>query len=117
MKIRQLLALGLVSLLWLSCAAAADARQEALRQPKPNRDGQPKGEHQVPLQVNPSKASQATLQDEPRVPELVIAGHVIVRLRSYAGGLTPEERAYDLRRRLGVIFTLPDLRAEDVEVW
>jgi hypothetical protein len=50
------------------------------------------------------------------VPELVIDGHVVMRLRTQAGGLTPTERAYDLRKRLGPILTLPGLSANDVEV-
>jgi hypothetical protein len=50
------------------------------------------------------------------VPELIIAGHAVMRLRARAGGLTPLERAYSLRQRLGPILTLPNLSAEDVEV-
>jgi len=50
------------------------------------------------------------------VPELVIAGRVVMRLRSQAGGLTPEERADALRQRLGVIITLPNIVPADVQV-
>ena len=50
------------------------------------------------------------------VPELVIEGRVVMRLRAQAGGMTPEERAYNLRQRLGPILSLPNLTAEDVVV-
>ncbi|MES2465036.1 MAG: hypothetical protein V4671_31105 [Armatimonadota bacterium] len=50
------------------------------------------------------------------VPELIIAGRAVMRLRSRAGGLTPLERAYSLRQRLGPILTLPNLSAEDVTI-
>ena len=49
-------------------------------------------------------------------PEVVIGGEVVMRIRSGAGGLTPEERADAVRRRLGPILTMPDLQAEDVWV-
>jgi hypothetical protein len=39
-----------------------------------------------------------------------------MRLRARAGGLTPLERAYSLRQRLGPILTLPNLSADDVTV-
>ncbi len=50
-------------------------------------------------------------------PELVIGGRAVMRLRATAGGLSPDERAYDLRRRLGPILTLPNLSANDVTVY
>lgn len=50
------------------------------------------------------------------VPELTIAGHTVMRLRATAGGLSPQERAYDLRRRLGPILTLENLTANDVTI-
>ena len=49
-------------------------------------------------------------------PELMIAGRTVMRLRARAGGLTPAERAYNLRQRLGPILTLPILTAEDVTI-
>jgi hypothetical protein len=60
--------------------------------------------------------SAIAVVDDISVPELVIAGHVVMRLRATAGGLTSEERAYSLRQRLGPILTLPNLTAEDVRV-
>lgn len=63
----------------------------------------------APAAAEPDAATDA-------VPELVIAGHVVMRLRTRAGGLTPQERAYSLRQRLGPILTLPDLSADDIKV-
>jgi hypothetical protein len=63
--------------------------------------------------------ARTTARDETNwqsVPELIIAGRAVMRLRSRAGGLTPLERAYSLRQRLGPILTLPNLSAEDVTV-
>lgn len=59
------------------------------------------------------KSGEANWQS---VPELIIAGRAVMRLRSRAGGLTPLERAYSLRQRLGPILTLPNLTAADVIV-
>ena len=74
----------------------------------------------TPVPATQVPASPPTIIREPdlqlMVPELVIQGHVIMRLRSRAGGLTPEERALSLRQRLGPILTLPNLSASDVTV-
>ena len=50
------------------------------------------------------------------IPELVIAGRVVMRLRAQAGGLTPAERADALARRLGPILALTDIAPADVSV-
>ena len=103
-------AFGLATILWTVSAVDAGpetpsqnvpsgARQETTQEPKTPPTG--------PILEVPEKVS---------VPELVIAGHVVIRLRSRAGGLTSTERAYNLRQRLGPILTLPNLSAEDVVV-
>lgn len=60
----------------------------------------------------PAGAQQAP----PAVPEVVIGGRVVMRIRTGAGGLTPDERAEAVRVRLGPILTMPDLRPSDVRV-
>lgn len=49
-------------------------------------------------------------------PEVVIGGQVVMRIRTGAGGLTPEERANSVRQRLGPILTMTDLTMQDVAV-
>lgn len=100
LKARYVLTAGL---LWAASASAAIAAQT----PLPTKNAAPA----VPPNETRSIAGEAA-----SVPELVIAGRVVMRLRARAGGLTPIERAYDLRRRLGPILTLPNLSAEDIEV-
>lgn len=51
-----------------------------------------------------------------QAPEVVIGGRVVMRIRTGAGGLTPDERADAVRRRLGPILTMTDLSPEDVQV-
>lgn len=80
----------------------------------------------VPVQPAPAQTAEPAPSKVPSVtaetdnvdsfPELVIGGHVVMRLRSRAGGLTPQERAYSLRQRLGPILTLPNLTPDDVQV-
>jgi hypothetical protein len=95
--------LALASLLWaVSDASALVARGTAQEDPRNPGAAEPM----------PPPASRP----ETGVPELVIAGRVVLRLRSQAGGLSAGERAFSLRQRLGPILTLPDLRAEDVTV-
>lgn len=71
---------------------------------------------QIPAATKSAPPSEGVPAEQGEIPELVIAGRAVMRLRATAGGLTPQERAYSLRQRLGPILTLPDLRAEDVEV-
>jgi quercetin dioxygenase-like cupin family protein len=70
----------------------------------------------APPAASPAAAVKTGDADFESVPELIIAGRAVMRLRSRAGGLTPLERAYSLRQRLGPILTLPNLTAEDVTV-
>ena len=92
------------------CAAGSpvEARQVAPQKKQP--------QQQVPAATKVAPPSEGTPAEQGEIPELVIAGRAVMRLRATAGGLTPQERAFSLRQRLGPILTLPDLRAEDVEV-
>lgn len=106
MKNRSIGATALVSLLLTLPAASAFAAGVATQGNTtipPNTEGA--------AQVPPSGT-----RSEKGIPELVIAGRVVLRLRSRAGGLSAEERAFSLRQRLGPILTLPNLSAEDVTV-
>lgn len=66
--------------------------------------------------VEKPEATNSTDVQFENYPELVISGRTVMRLRSRAGGLSPEERAFSLRQRLGPILTLPNLKPEDVTV-
>lgn len=58
----------------------------------------------------------ARAQETPGSAEVVIGGEVVMRIRTGAGGLTAEERADAVRRRLGPILTLTDLSPQDIYV-
>jgi hypothetical protein len=98
----------------LLLAVPAQAGQDALGSEKPLPAPVPgRSSAQKAPPKRPTAREQVNWQS---VPELVIAGRAVMRLRARAGGLTPLERAYSLRQRLGPILTLPNLTAEDVTV-
>lgn len=84
-------------------------------QQTPPATGQPAVVPEVPTAPPPQTPSIVPPVVE-SVPELVIEGHVVMRLRAQAGGMTSEERAYNLRQRLGPILSLPNLSSADVVV-
>jgi hypothetical protein len=116
----QIALVSLGCLLW--CPATSFAR---LQQAPPVTSAAIKKARIIVLSAPPMKptppANQGSVVVSPSpkpilIPELTIGGHTVMRLRATAGGLTPDERAFDLRRRLGPILTLPDLIAADVTV-
>jgi hypothetical protein len=52
----------------------------------------------------------------PTGPQVVVKNRILMSIPAGADGLTPEERADVVRRRLGPILALPDIVPEDVEV-
>lgn len=65
------------------------------------------------LRADPPASVQA---DAAQTPSLIINNRVVMTIPTEAAGLSPAERADILRKRLGPILTMPDLRAEDVEI-
>jgi hypothetical protein len=52
----------------------------------------------------------------PTGPQVVVQNRILMSIPAGADGLTPEERADVVRRRLGPILALPDIVPEDIEV-
>lgn len=71
---------------------------------------------QETVPAEPEAVPEIEVEVVPAVPEVVIGGQVVMRIRTGAGGLTPAERAESVRRRLGPILTMPDLEASDIRV-
>lgn len=55
-------------------------------------------------------------QEDTSKPQVFINDRLIMTIREGAASLTPEQRADTVRKRLGPILTMPNLRAEDIEV-
>ena len=67
--------------------------------------------------VTPGVTTSAGQNSLPgRIPEVSAAGHIVMRLRTQAGGQKAEERAYNLQQRLGPILLLPNLNVNDIKV-
>lgn len=56
-------------------------------------------------------------QSVPTPADVSIGGQVVMRLRSNAGGLSPEERAESIEDRLTRLVAVPDLKPADVVVY
>jgi hypothetical protein len=79
------------------------------------------------VQVQKERQEQSRPQPEERViygeaattsdsPQVFIHNRLIMTIRAGAAGLSPEERADAVRKRLGPIITRPDLTAEDITI-